>query len=151
MVEYHHTSICNSTSNGQSVAKTVNDGSSKQAGTMHKRKYTRKKQNKSRSSKHQHSRNAEEVATFVEEFMQANKGKRRKSVAELTIGDRGGQICHELRDKWIFFRGGMTLFRRAGKLARLMILQYHHHKVKEKNQTQPITKQINWSLEQEYF
>eukprot|EP00957_Ditylum_brightwellii_P003747 284682-Ditylum_brightwellii.AAC.1 len=78
MVEYHHNTVCNSTLDGGSAAKTGNNGSSKQA---------------------------EAPATFVEEFMRANKGKRRKLVAELTIGGRGGQLHDESRDEWNFFGG----------------------------------------------
>eukprot|EP00957_Ditylum_brightwellii_P010658 806837-Ditylum_brightwellii.AAC.1 len=70
---------------------------------MHRKK---KEQKKSRCSKHQQSNNAEQPATFVEEFMRANKGKRRKLVAELTIGGMGGQIRDELRDEWDFFAKG---------------------------------------------
>eukprot|EP00957_Ditylum_brightwellii_P018040 1359712-Ditylum_brightwellii.AAC.1 len=40
---------------------------------------------------------------FVEEFLRANKGKRRKLIAELTIRGMGGQICDDLRDEWNCF------------------------------------------------
>eukprot|EP00957_Ditylum_brightwellii_P203973 15337013-Ditylum_brightwellii.AAC.1 len=78
MVECHHNTVCSGISDGGSVTKTGNNCSSKQA---------------------------ESTAAFVEEFMQANKGERRKLLAELTIGDMGGQICDELRNTWNFGGG----------------------------------------------